>query len=346
MKSAWMINTLLGLLLVAACQPSKAPKTEEPDEAVVPVRTVKVTEETRTEPIVVAGTVASKEEARLSFKVGGMVARVLVREGQAVRQGQLLATLDMTEIDAQVSQAQFAADKAGRDLKRVQNMLRDTAATLEQMQNASTGFDLAQQQLRIAQFNQAHARIVSPLNGTVTRKLMNEGELAGAGSPVLVVSSTQPNDWVVRVGVSDRDWARLRVGDKATIRLDAYPESTFQGTVTQLAQAADPTNKLYEVEVRIAPAGNRLATGLFAQVELQSSRSRSYVVVPVEALVEGTGRQGFVYVHDQGKARKVPVTIGYLDGQQVLLEAGLEAGSEVITAGSAFLTEDAKINLR
>lgn len=316
------------------------------DETVIPVKLSPVEAETRSEPIRVAGTVASSEEARLSFKIGGIVSRVFVREGQAVRKGQLLAVLDMTEIDAQVNQARFSAEKSERDMKRVQNMLKDTAATLEQLQNATTGNDLAQQNLKIARFNQSYAKIISPIDGTVTRKQFNEGEFAGPGTPGLVITSSRRNDWVMRLNVSDKDWARLKIGDKANVQLDAYPEETFTGTVTNLAQSADPVSKLYQTEVKINPAGKRFATGLYGKAELISSQNRQYAVIPVEAVIEGNGNKGFVFVNENGRAKRLPITIGYLDGEKVLVSQGLENVKEVITSGSAFLTDSATLQIK
>ncbi len=331
------------IFIFAACRQEKAEQKAIADEVVIATRSVPVTQSVRAEPIYVSGVVASADEAKLSFKIGGIVQRITVREGETVRKGQLLAVLDQTEIAAQVSQAQYATEKAERDQKRVQNMLRDTAATLEQMQNATTGYDVARQNLQIAQFNQSYSRIVSPIDGTVTRKYMNEGELAGVGSPVLLIASNRRSDWVVRVGVTDKDWVRLKIGDRATVQLDAYPGESLTGTVSRLAQAADPLNKLYEIEIKIAPNGKRLAAGLFAKVELHPSQSRTYAVIPVEAIVEGNGREAFVFVNNQGKARRIPVTVGYLDGPNVLITDGLDSIESIITSGSAFLTEGSSI---
>jgi membrane fusion protein, multidrug efflux system len=343
MKTTLLYSNLLLLGAMAACQTAAQKQEATTDEVIIAIKTEPVTEAVRSEPIFVSGTVASSDEAKLSFKIGGIIRRILVEEGQTVRKGQLLASLDQTEINAQVSQAQYATEKAERDQKRVQNMLRDTAATLEQMQNATTGYDLARQNLQIAKFNQTYSQITSPIDGTVTRKFMNEGELAGVGSPVVMIASNRRSDWVVKVGVSDKDWARLKTGDRAAIYLDAYPDDTLSGTVTRLAQAADPMNKLYEIEIRLDPKGKRLATGLFAKVELKPSQSRTYAVVPVEAIVEGNGREAYVYVNNQGKAKRLTVTVGYLDGDQVLITSGLENTKSVITAGSAFLTEGSSI---
>ncbi len=340
------IYTLTGLamMLMAGCSKPEE-KEKEASDAAIPVSLSAVETEIRTDPVATAGTIASLGEARLSFKIGGVIDKIYVKEGQQVQAGQVLATLNMTEIEAQVSQAQLSYEKSERDVERVKNMLRDTAATLEQFQNASTGLDLARQSLSIARFNREFARISSPVAGTVIKKMMNEGEMTGPGSPVLVLISNRKNDWVAKVGVSDRDWARLKPGDKAEIQLDAYPDESFPGAVTFLSQVADPVTHLYDVEIKLTGAVPRMAAGLFAKVRLWPSQSRSYQVIPVEALLEGHGKDGFVFVAENGKARKVPVKIGYLDKEKVLLTGGLDSVGHVISGGSAFLTEGAEVNV-
>jgi multidrug efflux system membrane fusion protein len=327
---------------------SREKKTaEQTDDTSIPVKLTKVESVVRSEPVVASGLVSSSEEAKLSFKIGGIIQKMYVDEGQPVRKGQLLATLNLTEINAQVSQAQFSSEKAERDLNRVKALYADTAATLEQLQNATTGHNVARQNLTIAQFNQNYAQIRSTVDGTVTRKLMNEGEFASAGTTAFMISSTRKNDWVVRVGVADKDWARLKVGNRATITLDAYPDKTFTGTVSEMAQAADPVNKLYEVEIRINPGAVKFAPGLFAKVSLQPAQSRSYALVPIEAIVEGNGKDGFVFVlaDDTKHIRKIPVQIGFIDNDKVLLTNGLSGITNVVTAGSAYLTETATVKL-
>lgn len=343
-------NHLIFSLLLAVALWSCGSKAEKPtiataNDVIVPVKLAAVSTVTRAEPIVASGLVSSAEEARLSFKVGGIINQMLVDEGQTVRKGQLLATLDLTEINAQVNQAQLASEKAERDLGRVNSLYADTAATLEQLQNATTGQNAAKQNLTIAQFNRSYAQIRSSVDGTVTRKATNEGEYVAPGASVYLISGNRTSDWVVRVGVSDKDWARLRLGNRATATLDAYPDKTFTGSLTKLAQAADPVNKLYEVEIKIQPGGVKLAPGLFAKVSLTPAQSRSYAVVPVEAIVEGNGKEGFVYVltEDRKHVQKTPIQIGFLDKDNVLLTNGLSGIKEVVTAGSAFLTEESAV---
>lgn len=341
---------IITLFLLAACgkQEEKKAETAMGDETVVPVKLDKVEQTVRSESITASGLVASSEEAKLSFKIGGVIQKIFVEEGQKVRKGQVLASLNMTEIDAQVSQAKYSVEKAERDFKRVENMLKDTAATLEQMQNATTGFDVAKQSLQIAQFNRSYAQITSPIDGAVIKKMANEGELTGPGTPIFYLTSNRQSDWVVRVGVSDKDWARLKVGDKANVSLDAYPTETFTGAVTKLAPAADPMNKLYEIEVRLNPNGKRFASGLFAKVELKPVQNRNYTLLPIEAIVEGNGQDAFVYVLDESrkKVKRLPIRIGFVDGDKVLVTNGLEGITEVVTSGSAFLTESSNVIIK
>ncbi|AUD05214.1 efflux RND transporter periplasmic adaptor subunit [Spirosoma pollinicola] len=354
MKPIHILLSLLLSVLLWACgsKADRAPAEQKPvaDEVVVPIKLTSVSTVVRAEPVVASGLVSSAQEARLSFKVGGIINQMLVEEGQTVRKGQLLATLDLTEINAQVSQAQLANEKAERDLGRVKSLYADTAATLEQLQNATTGTSIAKQNLTIAQFNRNYAQIRSTVDGTVTRKVTNAGEFVASGASVYMISSNRRSDWVVRVGVSDKDWARLRLGNRASIMLDAYPNTTFMGTVTELAQAADPINKLYEVEVRINPGTAKFAPGLFAKVTLVPAQSRNYTLVPVEAIVEGNGKDGFVYVLADARpnsgplhVRKAPIQIGYLDGDKVLVTNGMSGIKDVVTAGSAFLTEESAV---
>lgn len=348
MKLVHLITSLLLTIALWACGSQAAEKpaaTTAADDAIIPVKIAPVGTIVRAEPVVASGLVSSSEEARLSFKIGGIVNRMFVEEGQPVRKGQLLATLDLTEINAQVSQAQLASEKAERDLGRVKALYADTAATLEQLQNATTGQNVTQQNLTIAQFNRSYAQIRSSVDGTVTRKVANAGEYVAPGASIYQISGNRPGNWVVRVGVSDKDWARLRLGNRASVLLDAYPGRTFTGIVSELAQAADPTSKLYEVEVKLAAASAKMAPGLFAKVTLVPAQSRSYAVVPVEAIVEGNGKDGFVYVltDDRKKVRKMPVQIGFLDGDKVLLTNAPSSVKDVITAGSAFLTEESSV---
>lgn len=335
------------LLLAAACRQSPAQdKPDQPDNR-VPVSLEAVSARAFSEPVSTAGLVYSGTETRLSFKIGGIISRLAVKEGQLVGQGQLLATLNPTEIDAQLAMAQQSFDKASRDLERIRNLQKEQAGTREQLQNAETALAVANENLRIARFNREHAVIRAPHTGRILRKLSNEGEITGPGMPVLVIDNQGKTPWIVRVGVADRDWARLTVGDSAQITLDAWPNELFQGHIVEKAAAADPATGSFEIEIQLQPNVQRpLATGMFAQVQLRPRSSRTLVCLPVAALHEGNGREASVFVTtDRKTARRRTIQLAFIHADCIAVASGLSAGDSVIVAGAAFLTDGSPIEI-
>ena len=327
------------------CGENKAASTPPADEP-IPVKTQPVIYGDQGRILQYSGLTASNSEARLSFKIGGIISRIYVKEGDHVTAGQLLATLDLTEIDAQVQQATQNVDKAQRDENRIKNLYRDTVATLEQVQNIHTQLTVATEALRIASFNRQYAQIRATASGTILQKIMNEGEYASAGSAVLLFNGVDRNDWVVRFGVSDKDWAILHKGDKANISMDAYPDQHFTGVISKLAEGAG-ADGTYAVEVTISPEGHKFAPGLFCTLRLQPPAGRSYYFIPASALAEGEGTTGYVYTvnADKKTVRKLPVHIAFLQGDRIAVNSGLENIDQVITKGVGYLTERSTVTL-
>ena len=164
------------------CGDNKAASIPPADDP-IPVRVQPVTTGNYSRTLQYSGLIASNAEARLSFKIGGIVARIYVKEGDHVSRGQLLATLDLTEIDAQVQQATQNVEKSTRDEDRLKNLYKDTVASLEQVQNIHTQVSVATEALRIAQFNRQYAQIRAAADGTILQKFMNEGEYALPPAP-------------------------------------------------------------------------------------------------------------------------------------------------------------------
>ncbi len=338
-------------LSIAACGKAKGEEkqpTKTDDAEVIAIKTVKVQEKNMVHDIVATGILASKAESKLSFKTGGIISKIYVKEGDDIKAGQLLATLDLTEINSQVAQAKLGVEKSERDLQRAKNLYADTVATLETVQNATTGADIARKSLQIVQFNQRFSEIRAAKGGRVIKKLMNAGELAGPGMPVFFINEAMASnsDWVVRVGVSDKDWAALRNGNIVKINFDAYPNENFEGRVSKLADMADPMSGTYEVEVTVNTKGKRLASGLFAHVALKPSSSSVMSVIPIEALVEGNGSEGFVFSlsADSASVVKNPVKILSIHEREIGISSAVPI-KEVITEGSSYLTEKSKVKL-
>jgi len=317
------------------------------DESAVAVKLVSVDQGEYSLPVISSGLISTETESRLSFKVPGIIQKIYVKEGDAVSKGQLLASLDLTEIDAQVSQAKNSLDKATRDFERGQKLFKDSAATLEQIQNLQTALNVAQESYRIASFNKQFSTIRALASGKVIKKFLNEGELASIGTPVLMVNTSGQSSWIVKVGLPDVDWVRVKAGDKVSITTDAYPNSELQGELSSVNEGAELVTGLYQAEVKINAGNKKLASGLFAKVRIQPSAKQKLWSVPIEAIVEGQGKSGSVFVvqADGKSVKKVLVQVAYLENQKAFVSSGLEGIEQVVSAGSAFLTENSVVSI-
>jgi membrane fusion protein, multidrug efflux system len=338
------LSIISGILLTAC-----SPKTPEANlsEQVVYVKTENLAETKASVPVQTSGILSSKQISKLSFKTGGLISRLYVDEGAYVKKGQLLATLDMTEISAQVQQAGVAFDKADRDLKRVKNLYADTVATLEQLQNATSAYEAALENKNIAEFNLRYSRITAPANGRIVAKLAEESEMVGSGMPVFVFTGEGKNEWVVKTGVSDKDIVQIEKGDSAKISFDAYPNQIFEAIVKSVSGISDPMSGTFEVELAINQENNKFINGLVARVNIETRLNRMVTLVPPAALTEADGKKAYVFVihPKENTARKIPVTIAYFEDTKIAVLEPLNKIGEVVTSGASYLEDGSKVNI-
>jgi membrane fusion protein, multidrug efflux system len=302
-----------------------------------PVRVASASNGPAVPPIDTNGLVVTKHEMRLSFKMGGVVRKIQVQEGDVVKKGQRLAEIELTEVDAQVEQARQMAEKAARDLARGENLYGDQVISLEQLQDLRTQSAMSQAQYKSAQFNQGYSVITAPHDGRVLRKLVEERELVPAGTPVLVFGESD-RGFVVRAALADREIVNVKLGDKGEIRMDAFPGQAMTGTLVEVASAADERSGMFNVEVQFDSPPPRLVSGLVARLRLAPvTEAPSLTYVPMAALVEGDGDRASVFVVDQGKAVRRDVRVAFITADSIALESGLKPDETVITDGALFL---------
>lgn len=326
------------VLLMTACHHKQ---TEINATQAIAVKTQKVSYTDYAVPVISSGIVNSGKEARLSFKTGGIISRMYVKEGEMVHKGQLLAVLNMTEVDAQIAQLQTAYKKAKRDYLRADNLLKDSATKQEHWENANTEMQMSGESLKIASFNKQFSAIYSTVSGRVISKLSNEGEMVAPGSPVYIINSTNEEDWVIRVGVSDKDWARLRLKDKAAVTLDAYPGKIFTGMVSNIAQASDINSGTFAIELKVNPGEQKFANGLIGKVQILPTITDKVYLIPTAAIQEADGQSGNVFSVSFNKKMATihKVQVAYILKDMVAVSSGLENVQEVITEGGAYLSD-------
>ncbi|MFI5336810.1 MAG: efflux RND transporter periplasmic adaptor subunit [Opitutales bacterium] len=326
------------------CSRTTAPTGVTADEPLV-VEAAPVEFSTEPVPIEVPGVLSRRTEASLSFKTGGVIAGISVRTGDPVRAGQVLATLRLDEIDATVSQARTAVAKARRDADRAAALQADHVATLENLQDARSGLELAEAGLRAAEFNRLHSVITAPADGRILRRQAEPDEFAASGRAILAFAA-DGDGWLVRAGVPEHEVVRLQTGDRASLWLDGGGE--VAAVITQIAGAADPPTRTVEVELQpAADLAPEQRSGFLVNTRLWPRPVAARPAVPLAALVEGRDlHAGLFFLSADGRTvHRRTVEIEAVHGATAYLRTALPAGSRVVTTGAEFLTDGRAVRL-
>jgi multidrug efflux system membrane fusion protein len=319
-------------------------KTNPANQDIVNVKTINLEEGEFTFPIHTSGVMASKTEIKLSFKTGGIISSVMADEGQNVQKGQMLAKLNLSEIEAQVKKARLGLEKANRDFKRAKNLYKDSVATLEQFQNAETALDIAKSQLQIAEFNLQYSMIKAPENGKILKKLAEQNEVIGPGYPVFLFGSGK-SDWVLRTSLSDRDIVKISYNDTAFISYDAFPNKTFKAIVSEKANASDPYTGTFEVELKLLDRNTQFVNGLVGKAKIVPAEKTKCKVLPISAIHEADGDAAYVFIAKNNDFEKRKIKIIKIFNESVLIEDGITKQEQVITDGADYLEEGSKISI-
>jgi len=312
----------------------------------VAVTVEQVKHEQRSQPIRNSGRISHKNEMRLSFKSGGLIELIKAEEGDEVTAGQVLATLDLEEINAQQDHAAASYKKAAADLERFSKLYNDALVSLQVMQDAQSTNDSAAAELQIANFNKKLSVIRAPAGGRILKRYVESNELIQPGQPVFLLASSKQGS-VVRVGLIDQDIVKVAVGDPANISLDAYPGRKFTGTVSEVALSTDSNVGTFEVEILVNDQGFSLRSGLIARVEITPVSSDLQYFIPVESVFKADNGFARVFVLDEDKnvVNEVFVEIvDFLQGE-VAVRGSLKASDKVIRLGAPYLSDGSPVSV-
>lgn len=357
-KSHFLRIALLGL---AASLVNGCGKHEPPEQPAVAVgRTVAAEVQTvRQAPLSVRveapGAVVSEDQVQVASRLMGYIREIKVEEGQAVKAGQLLFVVDPSDIQGQMNQAraglaqaEAALADAKLDYERFGTLYKEEAIPKLQWDKVRLQYQVAQQQaaaaragLGLASSQMRYASVIAPINGVVTQKMANAGDLAAPGRPVLVIEGLKKLQ--VRTQVSSDVYARIKTGEKVTVTPDGDANlAPIEGVIAQVVPAADPVSHSHLVKIDL-PAGSGLSSGNFVRVGFAVG-SRGGIRVPAAALAERAGITGVFVVDAQGIARYRMVRTGAAEQDRVEIQSGLNPGDKVVVSNVSQLENGDKVS--
>lgn len=336
-RSARFRTPVIGLLAVAGlltgCRhqtPSPPAPPDLPPASVkvgkAALRPVPATEE-------VVGTVRAKLRAQLEAKLPGRILQLPVVAGQRVQRGDLIAQLEVQEIQARLDQARAAAEQAERDLARYATLLQQAAVTRAEYEGVEARARIARATVAEALSLLDYARITAPFDGVVSRKFAEVGDLATPGRPL--VELEDPSALRVEADVAEALIGYVQAGAGMQV-FTSGRDASLEAIVSEIAPAADPNSRTFRVKLDL-PSHPGLRLGQFARVLIPLGETPT-LCVPARAVVQ-RGQMELVFVVANDRAQLRLVRSGKRVGDQVELVSGVNPGELVVVEGAADLID-------
>lgn len=340
MRSIFRYITLLfPLFLIAGCQAEEKHKPKVEALPVVEVQAMKATAQEGHLQTKVVGTVRSVKQAVIAAKVTGTIEQLPVGLGSSVKTGDLLVKISAEEISAKTVQAQTQLEQAKRNLEREKKLLKKNAATAEGVKSLEENYRVAEAAHREAFTMLSYTTITAPFDGVITAKMSDAGDLATPGTPLLKLEDNTKLQ--VEASVPEGLILRIQSGDTMSIHIPVADQET-QGTVAEVAPAADPLSRTATVKLKIDPHP-LIRSGQFARVTIPGERKES-LFIPSSA-IHTFGQMEQIYVIKENKAHLRIIRTGVVLDDQVEILAGLDEGEIIAITNGSKLTDGQPVTI-
>ena len=341
MKKSFQLAAVLVAAMLGACSGGEEKKAENTAaETVIEKPTVKLATVTSRDVEQIGeftATVEAEAKNNIAPTSPGRISKIFVEVGDQVRKGQKLVQMDA----ANLTQLKLQLDNQETEFKRVDELYKVGGASKAEWDAAKTNLDVRRSSYENLLEN---TQLVSPLNGVVTARNFDNGDLyTSTQMPVLVVEQIAPVK--LMVNVSEPNYPKVTKGMAVKVKLDVYEGEEFEGKVSLVYPTIDAATHTFPVEITLANANQRVRPGMFARVTMNFG-SKNHVVVPDMAIVKRAGSgDRYVYVYNNGKVSYNKVELGRRMGTEYELISGVDNNSQVVIAGQNRLADGVEVEV-
>ena len=348
MKTIKLINLLVAAGLIAfatSCNSGKEneAQTKEKKQA-VPVKTMMAKDETITKTINYTATLIPFEEIYLAPAAPGKIEKIYVEIGDRVSKGQVIATMDRTNLES----ARINIANLETNFKRLAELKKTNTIADQQYDEVKAAYESAKVSY---QFLLDNTELKAPFKGIISGKYFENGEnFSGAPNTRVgksaIVTIVQINKLKALIGISASYFPQITKGMKAIISCDIYPNITFEGKVFNIYPTIDETTKTFTVEVKINNSDLKLRPGMFTKIQLNLGEGKA-ILVPTIALIKQTGTNDmYLFVNKNNMAIKQAVVTGRLFDDKTEILEGISEGDDIIVTGQNKLKNRTAITIK
>jgi RND family efflux transporter MFP subunit len=307
----------------------------------VPVEVAEVVRRSISSFIETNGTLEAENEVDLVAQISGPIVELLVEEGDLVRKDQLLARIDDEEIASQVEISEVALNEAKLSFERAEKLKESNLISPEEYDQAQTRLDTAAAQLEGNRVLLGFTEIRAPFAGLIVVRYIDFAQQMSPNAPLFRLSDFNP--LLCPIQIPERDLSKVRLGQRAHLTFEAWPDERFEASVLRISPVVDATTGTVKVTLEVEARG-RLRPGMFARVFVETDTRPDTLVIPKSALsLESLGDT--VYVAADGKADRREIDLGFREGDFVEALSGVDEGEQVVVVGQDGLSDGTPIRV-
>ncbi|WP_455787404.1 efflux RND transporter periplasmic adaptor subunit [Parabacteroides goldsteinii] len=337
MKIVECAGISLLIILLMSCSGQKDKSTEE---RVIPVKVVEITGSSFVDGQNYVGTVEEMSASSLSFQVMGNVQEILVREGQKVHKGQLLALLNRATLQDTYDASRASLVQAQDAYDRMKTLYENKSLPEIKWVEVQSKLQQAQSMESIARKNLEDASLYAPFDGVIGKRNVEAGENVQPGKPVFTLLDVGTVNIKIAVPEKEIPFIDHR---KAAITVAALGGRLFEGMVTEKGITANPVSHTYEARIKLDNRDGALLPGMVCRVRVEDKDRVTTISLPNNVIQLSHTGERYVWCLRDGKAKAVTVRIGELTDNGVQITDGLSEGDLVITDGYQKVSEDMKV---
>lgn len=287
-------------------------------------------------------TLEAEGDASVVAKVSGVVKQIFVEEGGYVKAGQILAKLDDEKLAVQLAQAEANMKKLENDFHRNEELFNKKLVSAEMYQRAKFEYESQKAAFEMTKLDHDYASIRAPISGVVAQRMIKVGNMVLANTPTFRITDFDPLLAVLHV--PEREMSKLRVGQPASITVDAISAVDFTGRIARVSPVVDPATGTIKVTVEVRDPSRQLKAGMFGRVNIVHDVHANTLLVPKGAVVAEDAESAVFVVQDSVAYRKL-VKTGYINGANIEVLEGLRAGEVIVTTGQGSLKDSSKVEI-
>ena len=307
----------------------------------MPAEVSPVTVQTVADKFEAVGTIEAIESITVVSEIDATVKALPFKEGTFIRQGELIAQLDDSQLAAEVARAKALRDQSKASFDRVKSIVDQGAGAPQDLDDAAAVLKVAEANLDLAKARHAKTRIVAPFDGTIGARRVSIGTFLRAGEAIADLANI--DEIRVTFSAPERFLSRLNQGAAVTVSTTAFSGSDLNGTIIVVEPLVDPGTRSARVTAHLRNTGRKFRPGMSANVSAVLSERANAITIPNEA-VFGSENQTFVFVvKPDSTVARVPLELGTRLPDVVEVLSGLEPGMTVVRAGHQKLFDGGKI---